>query len=338
MENISNLKEQTKNELKMKEIIYLDKNIIHSFLAQIEDGLRTSINRESSEEIKSGAESEEGYKRGNSFEGIFNTGKFSIPAIFETPSGNMKIRIQPGAFESEKTSIYQTEFGKEIITRQLHDNALIQFEKYMDDNNLIKQQPEIYKIGDYIKIESNFKVFDIEFFSKLVNPKIISKFTVMEQTAKIDNLKEEIELMVRTKKISKNEADIKKKQLNQQNKHIEGEQKKLEKEITDIQELVIYLREILSNSTFITAENFIIPLKQEYLRETPYDLMFKYSELETGLKISIVGKITRQIKNKEKYDDTFSIHKLASMTENVLVNLGIAKKRRLYCVAYRGLF
>ena len=45
MENISNLKEQTKNELKMKEIIYLDKNIIHSFLAQIEDGLRTSINR-----------------------------------------------------------------------------------------------------------------------------------------------------------------------------------------------------------------------------------------------------------------------------------------------------
>lgn len=98
----------------MKEIIYLDKNIIHSFLAQIEDGLRTSINRESSEEIKSGAESEEGYKRGNSFEGIFNTGKFSIPAIFETPSGNMKIRIQPGHLNQKKQASIKPNLEKKL--------------------------------------------------------------------------------------------------------------------------------------------------------------------------------------------------------------------------------
>lgn len=326
MENISNLKEQTKNELKMKEIIYLDKNIIHSFLAQIEDGLRTSINRESSEEIKSGAESEEGYKRGNSFEGIFNTGKFSIPAIFETPSGNMKIRIQPGAFESEKTSIYQTEFGKEIITRQLHDNALTKFEKYMISNNLLNQQTEMFKIGDYIKIKGQFNVFDFKIMSEIFGMLDNLYACDIDQSVQtLDNILGK--LNSKTKHLARNQdkAIQTKGKIQNKKEKLENEFKQEKETLDSTKKLLSSIEILLGDKIFMTLDKFILILSEEFMREKAKDLMLKYDNGKS-IEIVAIGKITRRI-NKSSNMSFKTLHSLtANAFEFFLQSTNLAKK------------
>ena len=42
-------------------------------------------------------------------------------------------------------------------------------------------------------------------------------------------------------------------------------------------------------------DDVILPLKSEHLRETAKELIFKYGEIGSSLRITMIGKVTREI-------------------------------------------
>ena len=326
MENINTLESQTEQILKMKEIIYLDKNIINSFLAQIYDGLNTSTNRETGEEVKSGSESEEGYKRGNSFEVNANTGKGKFIGVFEGPSGDVKFRIQPGAFESEKTNLYQTETGKEIITRQLHDNSLLQFEDYMISNNLIKHHTEEFNVGDYIKIKGYFKLFDFKFITKVIESlDILHNINVEQSIQTISNVLNELDSKSKNLSHHQNKSTQTKFLAQTEQKRIKDKTKQEKNSFDNIKKLLESTTALFSDKVFMTLNGFLLPLKEEFLREKAPDLMFNYDGVGEGIEIVVVGKITRKINNETSLNFE-TLHSIVNMSEFLLVGIDVAKK------------
>lgn len=274
----------------MKEIIYLDTNFLNSFLAQINGGLPTIKSREEMEEIKDVSESSEGFKSLSSVEAVMKTGEFEIPLLFKTPSGEIKGIWKPGNFSEEKAIASQTEAAKQIISTQMHDNALEEFITYLDDNEFLKSENEI---GSYIQKTENFKIVDFDFLVRMMQfdtlgMVIFEKFD--KDISKIENEMENIPSKVKHTR----EYQQKKAELNSKVKKVKSKKDETRQEFEDIEKILKYLQSILPYSTFLIMDNAIVPLKSDFLREKGQELSFKYGNTP-NLKITLLGKITSSI-------------------------------------------
>ncbi|MGR5963095.1 hypothetical protein ACT7DN_30015 [Bacillus paranthracis] len=100
-----------------------------------------------------------------------DTGKFDIPFVIKSPSAKATMRLAPGENHSESFTIADLEAGKEIISTQLHDNALNDFEKHFEDKGLIQVMEDTFSTstlqpGTYIKTTSSFTAMNFEVIEK----------------------------------------------------------------------------------------------------------------------------------------------------------------------------
>ncbi|MEK5272596.1 hypothetical protein NSR00_17945 [Aeribacillus sp. FSL K6-8394] len=271
----------------MKEIIYLDTGVIHSYIAQQFDGLPTETSNERGEEINDTNEKEYGYKSGTSLETKIKSGKFEIPVLLKTPEGELKLTLQPGRFSSEKAVISQTETGKEIISKQLHDNAL---ETFIKNNEFYStEDPNIE--GKFVKCVSEFKIIDFKYLKNILQSDKLLEFMFIEQEEEMKKMKNDVDQDNGKHKTILREA------LNHYRSELSNSKKIMKSQLDFIEKAISYLNDILPTESFMIMRDAIAPLKKEYLRETAKELMFKYGASSSSIHVTIVGKVTNKIKS-----------------------------------------
>ncbi|MBO1515676.1 DUF6414 family protein [Metabacillus bambusae] len=301
----------------MKEIIYLDTGMLHSYIAQHYDGLPTETSNERGEEVKDVNEQDHGYKSGTSIEARIKSGKFEIPAFIKTPEGEIKVRWQPGEFMSEKAVISQTETGKEIISKQLHDNALETFENYLENENILYDINDTDIEGKYVKLTSSFKIIDFNYLKKILQTDKLIEFMFMKQDEELKSIKDEVKA-VQEKQLKARQQAL----LNQVSSDLNSKKAEMRGQFQFIEKSMDYLTDILPTNSFIVMENTIAPLKDDYLREKANELMFKYGTSSTNIYLTMVGKVTNKIDSIElpnfDKDPFFSFPKILNMVLNPL--------------------
>ncbi|MEC0241962.1 hypothetical protein P4H66_19350 [Paenibacillus dokdonensis] len=251
----------------MKEIIYLNTEFLHSFMAQQFEGLPISTTKENSQQDTTTSNDGTQKKSFHEIEGEIKSGDIGIPGIFSTPSGRARYKYGIDSQFSETLTLAQVEAGKEIISKQLHDNALDEFEKYLVGNSSLhevdfdSEQGEDY-IGKYIKLKSTFMLFDLNYVKNLTNSTLLKKFFKIPGIASPNQFK--------NGKLSP----------------------QLESGFLMMDTLLEYLESILPTNLFLKQGNFVSPLKSDYLRESSSELNFKYGE-DSELKVCVIGRVTK---------------------------------------------
>ena len=263
----------------MKEIIYLDTSFLHSFIAQTNSGLPTLVETEVSEAETKSSETRRNEEKSHEFGVQGSTGKIDI-GVMKSPSAKGDYKLKKNRGNTDVITLTQSEAGREIISRQLHDNALIEFEKYLEENDLVNIGTNQISIGGYIKLKTTFRIIDFNYFKQVSDEKL------GEILIRFGAGKEMIQ------QISSSSNEKIKKQLKSKLEQLIQEQME---EIKFYQRLIEYVSNLLPTNAFIKANKFVIPLKNNYLRERADELNFKYGRGETQIEATILGKITSQI-------------------------------------------
>lgn len=299
----------------MKEIIYIDTNILHSFLAQNNGGLILETSNERGEEAKDINEKQAGYQSRTALNTKFKTGAFEIPWFLKTPEGEIAVTFEPGKHSSEKIAISQTESGKEIISKQLHDNAL---EEFIRENEF---ENKCEKVGDLVKIEGTFKIIDFDYILKMFQPDTILDFMMKEFEDQLEVLKE----TAKTVEGNKTQHQQIKREIRNFEQQMQQQKAKQKKDFEYTEKTIRYLNDILPTASFLLMKNIITPLKNEFLRETAKELMFKYGRGKDDIKVTLIGKTTSIVDNVEtpNFQGSDFLFEIPAILNSVLSPLGI---------------
>jgi hypothetical protein len=282
----------------MKEIIYLNTSILNSFIAQQFEGLPLQISTESQNQTTESSEKSVGTDSKSFIEATGKTGKLNIPGLFETPSAEIKTRIQPGESTNEKILLSEVEAGKEIISKQLHDNGLILFEKFLEENGHLVELNDTEEIetGKYIKISSKFTLLDLDQFSNIFSEDYFELF--MNPKKYPEEVLKEIE-KVKLKGLGKQKEGEQIKKI-KATYEMETEESKME--LQDSVNTLKYVAKSLPSPSMIKVDNALAILKKEFLREDFMTLSFNYNRDHSDLNIALLGKITGKVSTLEYPD------------------------------------
>ncbi|MFG6120897.1 DUF6414 family protein [Thalassobacillus sp. B23F22_16] len=309
----------------MREIIYLDTDFLHSFLAQTQGGLPTDYTRENEEYTQEDLQRTSGYQSNNYTEMEGKTGKFNIPTILETPEGALKLHFEPGKYSSENTFWSESDLGRELISKKLHDNSIIEFENYLLNEGKVTETKVVSGDETYIKVNSSFELIDFNTFNTTFSEDMVytmNKEIEKEKNAKLREINQNDGLTKQQKKDHRDEV----------NRIAEESKKKNEVDFKDYRETLGFLKEFLPSNFFLKTPNSLAPLKEEYLRESRNQLLFKYGNNEDGAKVTMIGKVTRKVHCNEDYteiaEDRKAVSQMSyiwkSLVDDMLVNhLGI---------------
>ncbi|MDL5023339.1 DUF6414 family protein [Bacillus velezensis] len=302
----------------MKEIIYIDTDLLHSYLAQSNGGLILETSNERGEEAKDISEKQAGYRSRTALDTKFKTGNFEIPLFLKTPEGEIAVKIEPGKHSSEKIAISQTESGKEIISKQLHDNALEDFIKEND----FKSKCE--KSGELVKIVDSFNIIDFNYLLKILQPDTLIDFMMKEYEDELHKLKESLKTAEGT--------SAEKQQMRRDLRSLEQEFTRTKdtqiKEFQYTEKTLMYLNDILPTESFLLMKNILTPLKNKFLRESAKELMFKYGRGKDNIKVTLIGKTTSIVDNVEvpNFNGNNFLFEIPNVLNSVFGPLGILKK------------
>lgn len=257
----------------LKEIIYLNTDFINSFMAQKYKGLpHSNTTEQTQQDTQTSLDSTK--KAGtNEIQGEAKSGNIDIPFIISSPSAKLTYKYNGNKQYEETVSLTQTDAGKEIISKQLHDNALDDFEEYLIENELLHVITNTTKgedqMGKYIKITSDFSLFDLDYIKNITNP---------------EYMREIIRLTTDNPPIG-----------NQNKGNNKGNHKKIdpiEKGILLMDVILKYLSTILPTQLYLKQGDYMAPLRSDYLRESSKELNFKYGE-GSGIQVTLIGRVTK---------------------------------------------
>lgn len=138
----------------MKELVYLDTSILHSFLAQTNSGLPVTVDAEYQESSTTSSQSLHSKEMAQSMALEGSTGFVNV-GIIKSPSGKFNFGQTKKETEQQGVALTQLEAGREIISKKLHDNALMEFEKYLEETSklhILQCNQENIEIGKYVKM------------------------------------------------------------------------------------------------------------------------------------------------------------------------------------------
>jgi len=254
--------------------------MLHSFIAQLNEGLATESSLEQSEQVTDTLEKSIGSHSRNSTTIKAKTGEVELPYLFKSPSAETLFKLEPGKTASEKSIIAQTEFGKEVISKQLHDNALDQFERYLSEKNLLN----ISENTGFVHLQGNFQIIDFSYLSKMLGHEKLAEIFCTEQIQELFAMKETVA------NLKAHEFEDAQQEIMQFEKDLMNHIETIQKQFNHYQILLSYLNKILPVEAFIIMEGYLIPLTPEFLRQNGELLAFKYG-FANDLSINILGKV-----------------------------------------------
>ncbi|MCR1953166.1 hypothetical protein NSA50_19460 [Clostridium sp. DSM 100503] len=260
----------------MKHFIYLDTDVLNSYLSQINDGLIKNTVNEAADEIASSKEESSlpGKSRFSSelgFKGVFN----------------MKFSEDKDVINTTNT-LSQIESGRELIEKVLHDNAFEQLRKYLNKEFRLRDIKEC-EIGDYVEVAEKYTIRDLDYIINIYTDEFIEFMG--------DNGIKEYE----KEKTANGNVDT----IKLSNKMKEEKRKAIIKEQRETKRIFYIARNIMPFSKFLLCDGYIIPLNDKFLRESTQKIRFNYSG-----KIKILGRFTSTIeeavKREKCIEDTFN--------------------------------
>jgi hypothetical protein len=255
----------------MKEFIYLDSSFLHSFIAQIYGGLPSSITNETQESrTETQADSrhiETAYE---------STG--SLNAVF----AKLESKISPKESTDTSVSLSQFDVGKEIISKQIHDNAVDDLISHLREKDLLVENSTNIEVNKYVLYRSSFKIIDLEFL-------------------KIFMTKDAQKLMGLTGPSTGGKP-----------------RKPQNNSINEFSNMIDMLSKVLPSDILIKQNKMLSPLRREYLRIQPTDLLFKYS---VDSELCLLGKVCRKLEGGGMPND-FEFTNILSFSDMVLAMAG----------------
>lgn len=302
----------------MKEIIYLDTDLIHSYLSQIHDGLPGQISNERSQEVNEAIQSQ---TSGNSDFGVkseVKSGKISVPFLLDTPEGKVEVRLDLDKGWKESSSLTQTEAGKELISKKLHDNALEEFIIHLEKEEMI-QSIEDSADNSLVKFDSPLQIFNLEYLSAILDPELLPKVMFYEIEKEIDKQKQEI-----NKISNKSERTTAHRKLKEKYGAIEERMKDETKDFDFLNSALKFMDALLPTKTFGKFNHSFAYIKSEHLREDPKVLMFKYANQSATTQATIIGKKIRKINASEEAPNNDSLFSAPLIIDNMLIEMEVA--------------
>ena len=220
----------------MKSFIYLDTDTVNSYIAQIDNGLKT-LQTQTSQSSSS-------------------TEKQSSHTT--TAEGEADFSILGKGFDAKLDYIYNhiknktnTNLYSDVETKVLHDNAFHQVIDYLNKNNLFSN--ENIEIGDFIKVKGEYHLLD-----KICEEQYNEATKGMTINRDIKRSSEFKEIENKIKQIKKETID----KLNNENK--------------ELQKQLSLLLKIYQYKSFICIDKYLVIFDEKYLREDIQKAPFKY--------------------------------------------------------------
>lgn len=257
------------NNNRIKDFIYFDENAMTSYMAQINDG---KIESEFYGSTITSTDTTENIAESN--EDVLEA---TIQGNFIALKGDIHLlnKVIP---MSTNTYLSNTEIGKEYALRKVHDNAYNRFEDYITHNKFVSQYPDK---ADFLLINDKISIFNLDNISNLINSDSFFNLCLND----INDAKEELFHIKNQKGIENKKALV-----NNINKNIIETEKEIEKNMNLLKDGMNLLRDILPTKTVIVTNKYIVPIREEFLRENPKLLLFKYDNQT----VSILGKKIKQ--------------------------------------------
>ena len=237
----------------MRHFIYLDTDTLNSYLSQINGGLLKSTVNEVFDELSS-TKNEESDPGKSSFKS-----EFGVKPLFNLTFSEDKAVI------NTTNTLSQTESGRELIEKILHDNSLEQFMRYLNGNNLIGDI-NYCNVGKYVEFKDDFSVRDLDYLLNLLSEDFIDFYVSSTR----DNAKVEIDKFIKENSLKENNPKVKllSKEVNSAvDKEIEVY--KYTKKIINL------AKTIMPFSKYMICNNCVIPLDEKYLRSTTNNIRFR---------------------------------------------------------------
>lgn len=249
----------------MKEIIYLDTDLMNSILAQLDEGLINSFSLEQSnqESETEGQQSARGKSAGVDAQISADTGFFG--------GGGVKIGAKLGGNGSESTNESKTilEGQKDILNKAFHDYALDILLNKLIESDSIKDKNLLLE-GDLYTGESPYKFYDFELLKNILDVDAISK--IMSFNTDEDDLKEAKRIVKKTNLTSKERGKL------TWATQLVQEQEERKPTLTLFKQMEImsgYFSNSLRDLSLIKANNFLAIIKKQHLRESPESLSLR---------------------------------------------------------------
>lgn len=256
----------------MKEIIYLDTEIVNSILAQLNNGITNGYTIEKQNQTTATTSEEES---STDYGKATVQARFGIPAIAQLITGG---DLANNSTQKEGSSEAILSSQKDILNKVFHDQALNILISQLQKKDLLKDSHSA-KEGDLNLIHTPYKFYDFNLIKNAVDPDFLSKLMNLGSSSE---LKDRIDKKKAEKIVEKLEKKIK---LNDSEKIIAEEayvQVMTEKNIKEAEEAYLaigqmsnYANVLLKDSTLITAGNKTGLLKREFLKESIESLSFR---------------------------------------------------------------
>lgn len=236
----------------MKQFVYLNTDIINSYLSQIYGGLPD--HSQSSTETKVSEHNENHIQH----ESADLSAEAQLPLLLK---GMLNLN---DSILKDIQSVTQTTAGNEMISKVFHDNSYDLLYKHIKENKKILTKDDNVSAGEYVQINDICKLVDLDFLNDILSKDFYQVYTnSMKDYHKKDFL--EIDF-------TKSNPTVKK-----ANDLIRTQ---IDNEIKDIkftQALIKFIKQILPSSKYIITDDYFIPINKKYLRESFTSLRYIYS-------------------------------------------------------------
>lgn len=290
----------------MKEILYLDTDLMNSILAQLDEGLINSFSLEESnqESETEGQQSLRGKSAGIDAQISADTGIFG--------GGGVKIGTRLGGNGTESTNESKTilEGQKDILNKAFHDYALDILLNKLNDSDSIKDNKNSLLEGDLYKGESPYKFYDFELLKNILDVDSIGK--IMSFNTDEDDLKEAKRIVSKASPNSKERGKLT--WATQLVKEHE-ERKPILTLFKQMELMSGYFSNSLRDLSLIKANNFLAIIKKQHLRESPESLSLRPDNSRS------VKYLFRIIGKKDKVFDGLEVEELPIADFNEIPNM-----------------
>ena len=266
----------------MRRFIYLDTDTLNSYIAQIYDGLVQTQETETQSSQSTDKQSEYTSDLGADADlKVFGKG---IEGKMDFTYRHLK-------------EISNTELISDVQTKLLHDNAFDQLINYLNKNEHLSN----HNIGDFIEINDEFYIMDLDCYKKIFNDKKFLDFMKKSDRDKIQALLK-IQQDIELEQENANSNEIKKIYTNLAKSKC-AESDKGYDDTKDIIEMLCTL--VPYRRTLCIADNMVV-LNDKYMRDSIDMTSFKF-----GGKIKVLGYITNKIMTDT--NDSINISPLAQV-------------------------
>ena len=228
----------------MRRFIYLDTDVLNSYLAQIDDGLLDSQEIESQIGDSTVVQTQHSVDVGGNadFKLLGKGLEGKIEYIFERMKSN------------EQSDVY-----KDVKTKKLHDNAYNRFISHLEQNKLL--DTKMNQVGSFVKFHGQLSFIDLEYLSSQFAQNGLIDFIKKSQADEIEKkMNEEVEALPREQKRSK-EAEIK--------KYIKQIISKSNAEYDGMHTIIEILKTLIPYKNIIASGNFLIAASEKFFRDNP---------------------------------------------------------------------